>query len=206
MMNCKKRLLLCLIVMAAASFATTTQAKTYTWERFNIAFEAPDGGYVPFEFDFFFHDPYSAQVQWDEMVMTMQYYTKNENTNKKNLNEMLKSRALGYNMYDTKLFTPKVKGFKCYSLEGTMPDGSSAMISYLVSDKTTTVLEVVVNYLRENRKVVEDIIKSFTENNNQQPNERQKPKQKTQKKEDAEKQEQEIKREKQRQQEKVFEC
>ena len=206
MMNCKKRLLLCLIVMAAASFATTTQAKTYTWERFNIAFEAPDGGYVPFEFDFFFHDPYSAQVQWDEMVMTMQYYTKNENTNKKNLNERLKSRALGFNMYDTKLFTIKVKGFKCYSIEGTMPDGTRCIINYLVSETTPTVLEVVVNYLLGNQDVVEDIIKSFSEGNNQKPNEIEKPKQKIQKKSDAEKQEQEMKKEKQRRNEKVYEC
>ncbi len=183
--------------------ATTTQAKIYTWDKFNIAFEAPEGGRVPFSF---FQDPNSAQVEWDEMVMTLQRYIKNDNTNKKNLNERLKSRALGYNMYDTKFNELKVKGFKCFSLEGTMPDGTRCVIAYLVSNKTSTVIEVVVNYLLGNQDVVEDIIKSFSENNNQQPNERQKPKQKIQKKEDAEKQEQEIKREKRRQQEKVFEC
>ncbi len=193
-----------LLAAILLSMATaTTQAKIYTWDKFNIAFEAPEGGHIPFSF---FQDPNSAQVEWDEMVMTLQRYIKNENTNKKNLNERLKSRALGFNMYDTKLLEIKVKGYKCYSLEGTMPDGTRCLINYLVSNKTSTVIEVVVNYLLGNQEVVEDIIKSFSEDNNQKPNEREKPKQKIQKKEDAEKQEQELKREKKRKNEKVYEC
>ena len=76
----------------------------------------------------------------------------------------------------------------------------------LVSETTPTVLEVVVNYLLGNQDVVEDIIKSFSEGNNQKPNEIEKPKQKIQKKSDAEKQEQEMKKEKQRRNEKVYEC
>ena len=200
-MNYKKYL--SIVAALLLSLAATVQAKVYTWDKFNIAFEAPEGGHVPFTF---FQDPNSAQVDWDEMVMTLQRYTKNNNTNKKNLNERLKSRALGFNMYDTRLFEIKVKGFKCYSLEGTMPDGTRCLINYLVSDKTPTVLEVVINYLLGNQEVAEDIIKSFSENNNQKPNERKKPKQKIQKKEDAEKQEQELKKEKRRQNEKVYEC
>lgn len=200
-MNYKKILSIAAAIVAALTFSV--QAKVYTWDKYNIAFEAPDGGYVPFNF---FQDPNSAQLNWDEMVMTLQRYIKNENTNKKNLNERLKSRALGFNMYDTKLFTIKVKGFKCYSLEGTMPDGTRCMISYLVSETTPTVLEVVVNYLLGNQEVVEDILKSFSEGNDQKPNEREKPKQKIQKKSDAEKQEQEMKKEKQRRNEKIYEC
>ena len=201
MMNFKKHLAIAAALLL--SLTMTTQAKIYTWDKYNIAFEAPEGGQVPFSF---FQDPNSAQVEWDEMVMTLQRYIKNENTNKKNLNERLKSRALGFNMYDTKLLEIKVKGFKCYSLEGTMPDGTRCLINYLVSDKTSTVLEVVINYLLGNQEVVEDIIKSFSENNNQKPNEREKPKQKIQKKEDAEKQEQELEREKRRKNEKTYEC
>ncbi len=195
--------LLALVAAITLALTTTVSAKIYTWDKYNIAFEAPDGGHIPFSF---FQDPSSAQVEWDEMVMTLQRYIKNENTNKKNLNERLKSRALGFNMYDTKLLEIKVKGFKCYSLEGTMPDGTRCLISYLVSDKTPTVIEVVINYLLGNQEVVEDIIKSFSENNNQLPNEREKPKQKIQKKKDAEKQEQELKKEKKRKSEKVYEC
>lgn len=200
-MNYKKYL--SIVAALVLSLAATLQAKVYTWDKFNIAFEAPEGGHVPFTF---FQDPNSAQVDWDEMVMTLQRYTKNNNTNKKNLNERLKSRAMGFNMYDTRLLEIKVKGFKCYSLEGTMPDGTRCLINYLVSDKTPTVLEVVINYLLGNQEVAEDIIKSFSENNNLKPNEREKPKQKIQKKEDAEKQEQELKKEKRRQNEKVYEC
>ncbi len=191
------------LVMLIMAMGLTLNAKVYTWDKFGIAFEAPDGGRVPFSF---FQDPNSAEVDWDEMVITLQRYIKNENTNKKNLNERLKSRALGYNMYDTKTGELKVKGFKCYTIEGTMPDGTRCIIAYLVSEKTSTVLEVVVNYLLGNREVVEDMLKSFSEGNNQKPNEREKPKQKIQKKEDADKQEQEIKKEKRRKNEKVYEC
>ncbi len=195
-----KRLLL-LLAMLTVTAASSMWARVYTWDRFDIAFEGPDDGFVPFVF---FQDPNSAQVEWEDMLMTLQHYVKNENTTKDNINETLKSRALGFNMYDTKLFTIKVKGFKCYSLEGTMPDGSRCIISYLVSDKTTTVLEVIVNYLLGNREVVEDMIKSFSENNNQKPNEREKPKQKVQDKKDAERQEEELR--KARELENAVEC
>ncbi|MBR5639706.1 MAG: hypothetical protein IKW83_08080 [Muribaculaceae bacterium] len=192
-------------LMVTIAFVSTfsANARTYTWDKYDIAFDAPEGGYVPFGF---FQDPSSAQINWDEMVMTLQHYIKNENTNKKNLEERLKSRAMGFNMYDTKLMKIKVKGFKCHALEGTMPDGTRCIISYLVSDKTSTVIEVVVIYLYGNQEVVEDIIKSFSEGNNKKPNDREKPKQKVQKKKDAEKEKQEIEKEKRRKNEKIYEC
>lgn len=195
--------ILALIAVIALISAIKANAKVYTWERFDIAFDAPEGGHVPFSF---FQDPSSAQINWDEMVMTLQHYVKNENTNKKNLEERLKSRAMGFNMYDTKMMKIKVKGFKCYSLEGTMPDGTRCIIAYLVSEKTTTVIEIVVNYLYGNQEVVEEMIKSFSEGNNNKPNEREKPKQKIQKKEDADKEKKEIEKEKRRKNEKVYQC
>ena len=194
-----------LVVALLMVLAATTHAKVYTWDRYNIAFDAPEGGRVATQFGFF-SNPSSAEIYWDDMMMSLQHYIKNENTNKKNLDDRLKSRALGYNMYDTKLSTIKVKGFKCYAIEGTMPDGTRGLIAYLVSEKTQTVIEVVFNYIQGNIEVVEDIIKSFSEGNNQQPNEREKPKQKIQKKKDAEKQEQELKKEQRRKNEKVYEC
>ncbi len=195
--------ILALIAVITLISAGKANAKVYTWERFDIAFDAPEGGHVPFSF---FQDPSSAQINWDEMVMTLQHYVKNENTNKKNLEERLKSRAMGFNMYDTKMMKIKVKGFKCYSLEGTMPDGTRCIIAYLVSEKTTTVIEIVVNYLYGNQEVVEEMIKSFSEGNNNKPNEREKPKQKIQKKEDADKEKKEIEKEKRRKNEKVYQC
>lgn len=192
------------MMIAIALVATfTANAKVYTWDKYDIAFDAPEGGYVPYSF---FQDPSSAQVNWNEMVMTLQHYVKNENTTKKNLEERLKSRAMGYNMYDTEMVKIKVKGFKCHAIEGTMPDGTRCIIAYLVSEKTTTVVEVVVNYLFGNQEVVEEIIKSFSEGNNKKPNELEKPKQKIQKKKDAEKEKKEIEKEKRRKNEKVYEC
>ena len=76
MMNFKKHLAIAAALLL--SLTMTTQAKIYTWDKYNIAFEAPEGGQVPFSF---FQDPNSAQVEWDEMVMTLQRYIKNENTN-----------------------------------------------------------------------------------------------------------------------------
>ncbi len=178
-------------------------AKVYTWDKYDIAFDAPEGGHIPFNF---FQDPSSAQVNWDEMVMTLQHYIKNENTTKKNLEERLKSRALGFNMYDTKMMKIKVKGFNSHALEGTMPDGTRCIIAYLVSEKTTTVLEIVVNYLYGNQEVVEEMIKSFSEGNDKKPNDREKPKQKIQKKKDADKEKEELKKEKRRKNEKTYEC
>ena len=75
-----------------------------------------------------------------------------------------------------------------------------------MSEKTTTVIEIVVNYLYGNQEVVEEMIKSFSEGNNNKPNEREKPKQKIQKKEDADKEKKEIEKEKRRKNEKVYQC
>jgi hypothetical protein len=73
-----------------------------------------------------------------------------------------------YDLHDGKL---KVKGFKkTYSIDGTMPDGSRAIIADLVSKHQNLIVEVTVNYLYGNREIVEDMIKSFAENKNQQPN------------------------------------
>ena len=68
-----KRLILFLAAIVV-TLASSMQARIYTWDKFNIAFEGPDDGYVPFDF---FQDPNSAQVNWDDMVMTLQRYTKN---------------------------------------------------------------------------------------------------------------------------------
>ncbi|MBR5117689.1 MAG: hypothetical protein IK100_03450 [Muribaculaceae bacterium] len=199
-----KYLYLSALMVAIAFWSSfTADAKVYTWDKYDIAFDAPEGGHVPFSF---FQDPSSAQVNWDEMVMTLQRYVKNENTNKKNLEERLKSRAIGFNMYETKMMKIKVKGFKSHALEGTMPDGTRCIIAYLVSEKTSTVLEIVVNYLYGNQEAVEEMIKSFSEGNNQKPNEREKPKQKIQKKKDADKEKEEIEKEKKRKNEKTYEC
>ena len=101
-------------------------------------------------------------------------------------------------MYDLHNGKIKVKGFKkTYSIYGTMPDGSRAIIADIVSKHQNLIIEVTVNYLFGNREAVEDMIKSFAENKTQQPNHERK-RQKVQTKQKAEREKQ---KEKQKQQE-----
>ena len=157
-----------------------------------MSFETPDDGFVTF------NSPTRFEVHWEDMVMTIQLYSKDKGDEKKLLNENLQRKALGYNMYDLNSGKIKVKGFKkTYSIYGTMPDGSRAVIADIVSKHQNLIIEVTVNYLYGNREVVDDMIKSFAENKTQQPNHERK-RQKVQTKQKAER---EQKKEKQKQQE-----
>ena len=157
------------------------QATVYKWSRYNLSFETPEGGFVTF------NSPTRFEVQWEDMVMTVQLYSKDKGDEKKMLNENLQRKALGYNMYDLHDGKIKVKGFKkTYSIDGTMPDGSKAIIADLVSKKQNLIVEITVNYLFGNREIVEDMIKSFAENKKQEPNHERK-RQKVQNKRKADK-------------------
>ena len=153
-------------------------ATIYTWSRYNLSFETPEDGFVTF------NTPTRFEVQWEDMVMTVQLYSQDRGDEKQMLTENLQRKALGYSMYDLKNGKIKVKGFKkTYSIEGTMPDGSRAIIADLVSKQQNLIVEVTVNYLYGNRETVEDMIKSFAENKKQQPNhERKRQKVQTKKK------------------------
>ena len=124
------------------------------------------------------------------MVMTVQLYSQDKGDEKKLLTENLQRKAMGYNMYDLHDGKIKVKGFKkTYSIDGTMPDGSRAIIADLVSKRQNLIVEVTVNYLYGNREIVEDMIKSFAENKTQQPNHERK-RQRVQTEQDAKRQQQ----------------
>ena len=140
-------------------------ATIYTWSRYNLSFETPEDGFVTF------NTPSRFVVQWEDMVMTVQLYSKDRGDDKQMLSENLQRKAMGYNMYDLKNGKLKIKGFKkTYSIEGTMPDGSRAIIADLVSKQQNLIVEVTVNYLYGNREIVEDMIKSFAENKEKKPN------------------------------------
>ena len=140
-------------------------AAVYTWSRYDLSFETPDGGFVTY------NTPTRFEIQWEDMVMTVQLYSQDKGNEKKLLTENLQRKALGYNMYDLHNGKIKVKGFKkTYSIDGTMPDGSRAIIADIVSKHQNLIIEVTVNYLYGNREIVEDMIKSFAENKTQQPN------------------------------------
>jgi len=168
------------LVLAFSGLDAT--ATVYNWSRYDLSFETPDNGFVTF------NSPTRFEVQWEDMVMTVQLYSKAKGDEKKLLNENLQRKALGYSMYDLNNGKIKVKGFKkTYSIHGTMPDGSQAVIADLVSKHQDLIVEITVVYLYGNREIVEDMIKSFAENKSQQPNHERK-RQKVQNKHDADRQ------------------
>ena len=180
MTKTRRLISLALALMALLTAAPAAQATVYNWSRYDLTFETPEGGFVVY------NGPTRFEVQWEDMVMTVQLYSQDKGDEKKMLNENLQRKALGYSMYDLKLGKLKVKGFKkTYTIEGTMPDGSRAIIADLVSKHQNLIVEVTVNYLYGNRETVEDIIKSFAENKSKQPN-RERKRQKVQTKQDAE--------------------
>ena len=173
------RLALMALLLGGSLNATAT---VYNWSRYDLSFETPDDGFVTF------NSPTRFEVQWEDMVMTVQLYSKDKGDEKKLLNENLQRKALGYNMYDLHDGKIKVKGFKkTYSIDGTMPDGSRAIIADIVSKHQNLIVEVTVVYLYGNREIVEDMIKSFAENKTQKPNHERK-RQKVQTKQKADKQ------------------
>ena len=168
--------------------STDADATIYTWSRYDLSFETPDDGFVTYNSNTRF------EIQWEDMVMTVQLYSQDKGDEKKMLNENLLRKARGYNMYDLHEGKIKVKGFKkTYSSDGTMPDGSRAIIADLVSKHQNLIVEVTVNYLFGNRETVEDMIKSFAENKTQKPNHERK-RQKVQTKQKANKEKQDSKK------------
>lgn len=183
MKQMKRFMPLAIVMMMWLTGSLDASAKIYNWSRYDLSFETPEGGFVTF------NSPTRFEVQWEDMVMTVQLYSKDKGDEKKMLNENLQRKALGYNMYDLHDGKIKVKGFKkTYSIDGTMPDGSRAIIADVVSKRQNLIIEVTVNYLYGNREIVEDMIKSFAENKKQQPNhERKRQKVQTKQKADKEK-------------------
>ncbi len=165
-MNKVLRIITLISLLLVALFSADQAAATvYNWSRYDLSFETPENGFVVFNSNTRF------EIQWEDMVMTVQLYSQDKGNEKKLLTENLQRKALGYNMYDLHDGKIKVKGFKkTYSIDGTMPDGSRAIIADIVSKHQNLIIEVTVNYLYGNREIVEDMIKSFAENKSKQPN------------------------------------
>ena len=84
--------LMLLFLLLVTSFSS--QATIYNWSRYDLSFETPEDGFVTF------NSPTRFEVQWEDMVMTVQLYSKDKGDEKKMLNENLQRKALGYSMYD----------------------------------------------------------------------------------------------------------
>ena len=178
-----------IFLIAGLLLTLTVHSTVYTWSQYDLTFETPEGGFVTYSSNTRF------EIQWDEMVMTVQLYSKENDDEKKIIKENLHRKALDYSMFDLSDTKVKVKGFKSYALQGTMPDGTRAIIADLVSKKQNLIIEVTVNYLYGNREMVDDMIESFTEGKKTEA--REKKPQRVQSKEDAEKQLQEQEKERQ---------
>ena len=190
---------LLLLFMAGSVDASAT---IYNWSRYDLSFETPDDGFV------LYNTPTRFEIQWEDMVMTVQLYSQDKGDEKKLLTENLQRKALGFNMYDLHNGKLKVKGFKkTYSIDGTMPDGSRAIIADLVSKHQNLIVEITVNYLYGNREIVEDMIKSFAENKTKQPNhERKRQKVQTKQKADKEKRDKQQQEQRPARKEKLYDA
>ena len=190
---------LLLLLMAGSVDASAT---IYNWSRYDLSFETPDNGFV------LYNTPTRFEIQWEDMVMTVQLYSQDKGDEKKLLTENLQRKAMGFNMYDLHNGKLKVKGFKkTYSIDGTMPDGSRAIIADLVSKHQNLIVEITVNYLYGNREIVEDMIKSFAENKTKQPNhERKRQKVQTKQKADKEKRDKQQQEQRPARKEKLYDA
>lgn len=185
-----------ILLAVLMSCGIESQASVFTWSKHNLTFEVPDNGMVTYNSNTRF------EVSWEDMVMTIQLFAKDKDKKKDVYKTTLESLAMGYNMYDTKHGKIKVKGFDGYTLEGIMPDGSRCVLANLVSKQSDLVVQISINYYYGNREEVDNIIKSFAENDQKQPN-REKRKQKVQSKDDAEKQAQKLQEEQRKREEEL---
>lgn len=177
----KKTILTLALILAAA---LTAVAGDLTWSKYNINFSVPDGGFVTL------NTPTRFAEQWNEMSLTIELFTKADEKQHKDIYyTTLRRKAEGYNMYDVQQGKVKVKGFKGYQVEGTMPDGTRCLLVNLVSKKSDLVVQITVNYLFGNREAVDDLVKSFAENKDQMAN-HDKKRQKVQSPEAAKRQQQ----------------
>ena len=96
----------------------------------------------------------------------------------------LNKTAASYNMYDTHMKKAKIDGCKGYSLTGVLPDGSRACITNVMAKKQDIAMQIEINYILENKDVVDDILDSFKIGKKQ---DKPKKKQKIQKKGEKEK-------------------
>lgn len=164
-----------LVSAVAAAAMLVASAETYTWSRYDLSFDVPNGGFVTYNSASVF------EIQWHDLTVSVRLFDKSgadDNFMKYNLQKL----ASGYNMYDTQLRKSDVKGFKGFNLNGTLPDGSRACLVNMVSKKSNLALQIEINYLQGAEDDVSKILKSFAEGKKRKVRKEKSPKQKIQKK------------------------
>ena len=149
-----KAKLITLIISLAMSISSLS-ASVYTWSIHNLTFEVPDGGEVTY------NSPSRFEIMWYDMAVIIQLYNKQGATDNVVKADLVR-RANDFNMFDTSIGKLKVKGFKCTTLNGSMPDGSQTLLADLISNDKDIFASVTINYLLGNMDLAEDIVKSFT--------------------------------------------
>ena len=161
-----------ILALVAAFPLLAVNAETLTWQRYNLSFEVPDGGYVTYK------TSTAYELQWHDLTFSIRLFDKS-GADDNFLKYNLRKSASSYNMYDTQLHKSKIDGFKGFNLTGTLPDGSRACLTNVTSKKSNLLVQIEINYFVGDEARVDAILKSLTEG---------KPKATKEKKEKKEKQ------------------
>lgn len=145
-----------ILATAAAVAMCVAHGETLTWQRYNLTFEVPDGGYVTHR------TSTSYELQWHDLTFSIRLFDKS-GADDNFLKYNLQKSASGYNMYDTQLHKSKIDGFKGYNLTGTLPDGSRACFTNVVSKKSNLAIMIEINYYLGDEARVDAILKSIAE-------------------------------------------
>lgn len=146
--------------LLAVITSTATMAETYTWSRYDLTFELPNGGLVTYNSGTIF------EVRWVDLSVVIRLYD-NTGVGDDEIKYNLRKSASGYNMFDTQMRKSKIKGFKGYNLTGTLPDGSHACLTNVASKKSNLLLAIEINYLIGSEDIVSNILDSFVEGKKQ---------------------------------------
>ena len=133
-MNRIIKYLLCATLFLVA--AMPAMAERYSWE--GVSFDAPAEGYVNF------CSPTRLEIIWEDVMLVVEQMMPVKESEDTFFSYLVR-RARGFNMYDIEKTKIKVKGFKTYSIDGTLPDGSRAIISDLSAKKEKIRLTITVN-------------------------------------------------------------
>ena len=171
MINVKRTIM----ALVAAFALLAVKAETLTWQRYNLSFEVPDGGYVTYK------ATTAYELQWHDLSFSIRLFDKS-GADDNFLKYNLRKSASDYNMYDTQVHKSKIDGFKGFNLTGILPDGSRACLTNVVSKKSNLLVQIEINYFLGDEARVDAILKSLTEGKPKAKKEKKKEKPKVQKK------------------------
>lgn len=179
-----KQILLAILATVSSLCMNAEVLDWNIWDGTKLRIDVPTDGTITF------CNPSLLEINWEDMALVVRLYEKTD-VDEGQVKMNLYRKANGFNMFHTAEGKLKVKGYDAYTLEGTLPDGSRALLCDMVSKKRNLVISITVNYLFGNRETAEDIIKSFGDGVTK---DKPKKKQKIQSKEKAIEQQKELRK------------